>query len=209
MERRALQVYIVDDDPLMRGTLKLMLSVEGISSVGFETPGSFLDRLGDLPFGCVLLDIDMPGLDGLEVLEELTRQRPLFPVIMSSGTTNVNHAITAFRRGAIHFLRKPYSRDDLVAVLDEALTIGSARLEAENRQTQAKSIRLTTREREVLTAMTEGLQTKNIAWKLHLSIRTVDMHRSNILAKLSARNASQAVAIARGLDLLGTPAPAF
>ncbi|PSO09539.1 hypothetical protein C7E20_22095 [Sphingobium sp. AEW4] len=113
----------------------------------------------------------------------------------------MDDAITAFRRGAIHFLRKPFRRDDLRAVLSEARKVGVKRIAAYELQARVMQVKLTGRETQVLDAMAGGLQSKMIAWKLGLSIRTVDMHRSNILAKLSARNSSQAVAIARGLGL--------
>ena len=124
---------------------------------------------------------------------------------MVSGSTRVDDAITSFRRGAIHFLRKPFGCEELVATLREAWSIGADRKAAYERRALAQQIRLTPREREVLEGMAEGAQSKVIAWRLGLSIRTVDMHRANILAKLSARNASQAVAIARELDLLARP----
>jgi two-component system response regulator FixJ len=121
---------------------------------------------------------------------------------MVSGSAEVDDAIVAFRRGAIHFLRKPFRRDALLLVLSEVEQIVYERMADYARRQNASSITLTPREREVLEAMANGEQSKVIAWKLGLSTRTVEMHRSNILAKLHARNASQAVAIARELGLI-------
>lgn len=179
-----------------------VLTGAGIRNQTFECPTSFLKALDDLEFGCVLLDIGLPGLSGLDLLDEIARRRPPFPVVMASGSVEMDDAITAFRRGAIHFLRKPFKQDEMLRVLREAAAVGAARAEAYQRERLAQQIRLTSRERQVLAAMSDGQQSKAIAWSLGLSVRTVDMHRSNILAKLSARNASQAVAIARTLNLL-------
>lgn len=197
-----MQAYIVDDDPLARRTVTRLLSTADIDCETFGSAAEFLSVLDTLDFGCVLLDIDMPGESGLDALAEVLRRQPVFPVVMLSGSTHVDDAIASFRQGALHFLRKPYRREELLAVLTEAERVGIERLAAFERQAKARSIHLTTREREVLVAMAEGQQSKQIAWTLKLSIRTVEMHRSNILTKLSARNASQAVAIARSLDLI-------
>jgi two-component system response regulator FixJ len=144
----------------------------------------------------------MPDQSGLDVLRVLQSRDPAWPVIMVSGTTNVDDAIQAFQRGASHFLRKPFRCEALGQALFEANRIATARLMDHQRRVAATSISLTPRERDVLAAIGRGEQTKIIAWKLGLSVRTIDMHRTNILAKLDARNAVQAVATARELGLI-------
>lgn len=200
-----MRAYIVDDDLMVRRVVSRLLASAGIDHDTFDSATAFLAELDSLDFGCVLLDINMPETNGLDILSEILIRRPHFPVIMVSGSTNVDDAIEAFRRGAIHFLRKPYRRQELLNALEEASVIGAARLDAYNRQRLASTIRLSTREHQVLEAIADGKQSKQIAWSLNLSIRTVEMHRSNLLAKMSAGTASQAVAIARSLSLLSNP----
>jgi two-component system response regulator FixJ len=196
-----MRVYLVDDDPLVRRMVPRMLNGEEIECEVFATAAEFLERLDALPFGCVLLDICMPDDDGLDVLSQVLARRP-FPVVMASGSTEVDDAITSFRRGAVHFLRKPFDRRTLLATLAEAEAVGMARQSEAERREQASRIRLTQREREVLEGTAEGRPSKTIAWQLGVSVRTVEMHRSHILAKLKAANATHAVAIARTLELL-------
>lgn len=197
-----MRVYVVDNDPLICRTLGRMLQCDGVGVRTFESAAAFLAELKSLEFGCVMLDIGMPDHNGLDVLQTILEQRPPWPVIMISGSTAVDDAIASFRRGALHFLRKPFRRDDLRSALQEASRIGTERLAEHEREMLARTVRLTAREKQVLGAMSAGLRTKVIAWELELSTRTVDMHRSNILAKLSAHNAAEAVAIARNLDLI-------
>src|SRR5262249_33629403 len=124
------------------------------------------------------------------------------PVVMISGTTAVDDAIRSFRHGAVQFLRKPFGLAALEASLAEAACIGTARACELERQQRANQIRLSPREHEVLAGLAEGRQSKHIAHGLGISVRTVDMHRANILMKLSAQNVAQAISIARELDLL-------
>ena len=197
-----MRIYVVDNDPLICRTLARMLQCDGIEARTFASADAFLEELEGLDFGCVMLDIEMPDHNGLEVLTTILRQKPAWPVIMVSGSTAVDDAIAAFRRGAIHFLRKPFRRGELQSALAEASKIGAERQAAHERRTRAEQVHLTCRERQILSSMADGLQTKTIAWQLELSVRTVDMHRSNILAKLSARNAAEAVTVARNLELI-------
>jgi two-component system response regulator FixJ len=200
MKAGGIRVYIVDDDAKIRTMVGRMLACAGRESQEFASATAFLQALPTLPPGCVLLDINMPDESGLAVLTRLERL-PL-PVIMVSGSPDVGDAITAFRRGAVHFVRKPFRRAALLDALTEAQAVLSARQAEIARRAAAERIHLTPREREVLGAMAEGRQSKAIAWQLGLSIRTVEMHRSNLLAKFGATNATQAVATARMLDLL-------
>lgn len=200
-----MRVYIIDDDPLARRTLSRLLATSNIESDSFGSASAFIAALDTLDYGCVLLDIDMPGESGLDALAAILSRKPPLPVVMASGSSQVEDAITAFHRGALYFLRKPYRRDELLDALDKATRVGLERLQEHARLAHAERIHLTTREKEVLEAMANGQQSKQIAWGLGLSIRTVEMHRSNLLTKLSARNASQAVAVARSLDLLSEP----
>lgn len=195
-------IYVLDDDLLMQKTLERALARCGEQPITFGSSEAFLAALPTLPFGCLLLDIAMPEKDGIAVMEELAKLPIPFPTIVISGSVNLDDSIRAFRLGAVHFLRKPYKLDDLRTAIEEARQVASARLAEHSRAQKASAVHLTAREREVLTAMVDGLQSKNIAWNLGLSLRTIEMHRSNVMAKLSARNASQAVSIARNLQLV-------
>jgi two-component system response regulator FixJ len=197
-------VHIVDDELAVARTVARTARSVGFEAHIFGSPAEFLDSLDSLEPGCVCLDVKMPGMSGIELLKILTRRRPDWPVIMLTGYAEVGSAIEAFRSGAIHFLRKPFQRKELLAALEEAAGVGKRRLSQAVDQEQLDALqRLTGREREILDRIAHGLQSKEIAWKLGISIRTVDLHRSNILAKLSARNTSQAVAIARSAALKG------
>lgn len=191
-------VHIVDDDPAVARTVARTAESIGFEARTFGSPAEFLDALDGLEPGCVCLDIRMPGMSGIDLLKVLTGKRPDWPVIMLTGYAEVGSAVEAFRSGAIHFLRKPFQRQELLSALQEAAGVGRRRLAQAVDQRQLEALqKLTERERQVLEAIGQGLQSKQIAWNLGISVRTVDLHRSNILAKLSARNTSQAVAIAR------------
>lgn len=197
-------VHIVDDDLAVARTIARAAQSAGFETRIFGSPGEFLETLDELEPGTVCLDIKMPGMSGIELLKVLTKVRPDWPVIMLTGYAEVGSAIEAFRSGAIHFLRKPFKQQELVSALQEAAEVGRRRSSQAVDQKQLEALqRLTSRELQVLDAIAQGLQSKEIAWNLGISIRTVDLHRSNILAKLSARNTSQAVAIARAAALKG------
>lgn len=198
------RLYIVDDDAAVARTVARAAETAGFVTQIFGSAADFLEKLDGLEQGCVLLDIRMPGMTGLELLDQLKEQHPDWPVVMLTGHAEVGAAVHSFRSGAVHFLSKPFQKAELIGALNEAEEIGRRRrrLFANREQVEALS-KLSTREREVLTAIAEGKQSKVIAWDLGISVRTVDLHRSNILAKLSARNTSQAVAIAKAGGILG------
>lgn len=195
-------VHIVDDDPAVARTVARTARSIGFKEHLFGSPAEFLGLLDELEPGVICLDIKMPGMSGIELLKILSKKGLDWPVVMLTGFAEVGSAIEAFRSGAIHFLRKPFKQQELISALEEAAEIGRRRRSQAVDPRQLEALRrLTRRERQVLEKIAQGLQSKEIAWKLGISIRTVDVHRSNILAKLSARNTSQAVAIARAASL--------
>jgi two-component system response regulator FixJ len=191
-------VYIVDDDPAIARIVARTARSIGLEPRIFASPADLLEVLDGLEPGSLCLDIRMPGMSGIELLRILSERRPDWPVIMLTGHADVGAAVEAFRSGAIHFLRKPFAREELEAALDEAAEVGRRRLKQaiDPRQIEALG-RLTARERQILDSIAGGLQSKQIAFELGISVRTVDLHRSTFLAKLGARNTSPAVAIAR------------
>jgi two-component system response regulator FixJ len=191
-------VYVVDDDPAVSRTIARTARYAGFEVRTFGSAAELLDVLDDLEPASLILDIRMPGMSGLELLKILTERRPDWPVIMLTAHADVGAAVQSFRSGAIHFLGKPFSRGELRQALEEASALMGKRLKGAIDPRQVEALQsLTPRERQVLSAIAEGLQSKAIAWKLGISVRTVDLHRSGILSKLSARNTSQAVGIAR------------
>ena len=196
-----MKIYVLDDDPAMCRALARMLTDGNNAVSAFTDPSALCAAIEVRPPDILLLDIRMDGTNGLDLLAELATANPAMPIVMISGTTEVDDAIAAFRRGAVQFLRKPFRRSELAAALADAARVGAERAELLARARQAAAIKLSKREREVLASMTEGLQSKVIAHQLGISLRTVDMHRANIFSKLSARNAMHAVAIARQLNL--------
>lgn len=195
-------VHIVDDDEAVARTVARTARSIGFGTRQYGSPAEFLGLLDELEPGVICLDIKMPGMSGIDLLKLLSKKQIDWPVIMLTGYAEVGSAIEAFRSGAIHFLRKPFKQLELADALREAAEIGRRRLSQAVDPKQLEALqRLTPREREVLEEIAQGLQSKEIAWKLGISVRTVDVYRSSILAKLSARNTSQAVAIVRAVGL--------
>lgn len=193
-ERRA---YIVDDDSALRRTIARMLADDRIFVEEFGTAQALLEGYSERPIGCVLLDIRLPDLDGLELLERIANLTPANPIIMISGFGDIPSAVRAVRTGALDFLQKPFGKQQLLDVLDR----GFAKVEAatsEDRDLQS----LTPRERDVLIAFREGAPNKVAAAALGLSPRTVEMHRARIFKKLGVTNLSQALMRARDGGLL-------
>ena len=189
-------VHIIDDDQAVARTMARMVKQGGWDSAIYARATEFLDQVETLPPGCVVSDVRMPEMSGIELIQILHRERPEWPVIMITGFAEVDAAVSSFRHGAVHFLQKPFKRQDLVSALQEAGRIGERRQVDSSRQRQTAGIaKLTKRETEILTALADGLQSKSIAWQFGISTRTVEMHRSNILAKLGAKNTSQAVGL--------------
>lgn len=195
------RLYIVDDDPAVARTVARSASSIGFETRIFDSASALLASLDELDHGCVVLDVRMPGMGGLDLLDILKSKCPGWPVVMLTAYAELGSAVRSFRAGAVHFLAKPFKRVELLAALDEAAALAERRARLTLDPGQVAAIgRLTPREKQILAAIAEGLQSKAIAWKLGISVRTVDLHRSNILAKLSVRNTSQAVAIAKACD---------
>lgn len=191
-------VYIVEDDAALRRTIRRMLAHLDASVEEFDSAEAFLVHYSDRPIGCVLLDMRLPGMSGLDLLERASGLRPANPVIMLSGFGDVPSAVRAVKMGALDFLQKPFSREQLLNVVEKALI--TIRADAERRMNFEA---LTQREREVLKSFSSGAPNKIVAFELGLSPRTVEMHRARIFKKLAVTNLAQALLRARdaGLDV--------
>jgi len=190
-------VYIIDDDEAVRDSMGMLLDSADLQFACFETAGDFLSHYDGSQRGCLVLDIRMPGMTGLELQRKLIELNSALPVIFITGHGDVPMAVEAMRRGAIDFLRKPVRETDLLTRIEQALQHESgARDETRNRnENSAKLDSLTEREREVFRLVAEGQANKVIAADLGISERTVEVHRAKVMKKLDARNLAQLVRI--------------
>lgn len=188
-------VHIVDDDAAIREGLCALLGTVAIEARGYDSAAAFLEVAEPDIGGCLIVDVRMPGMSGLE-LQQVLRQRAIdIPVIVISGHGDVPMAVRAMKAGAVDFLLKPFNEQDLLErVLDALSTSDRASREAQaKKEAVARFADLTPREREVLARIMECQHSKAIAYELHISEKTVDVHRHNIMHKTRTRNLSELV----------------
>jgi two-component system response regulator FixJ len=191
-------VHIVDDDEAIRQSIGFMLRKAGYQVEAYASGQQFLNAATRETRGCVLLDVRMPEIDGLEVQARLTRQGIMLPVIMLTGHGDVTLAVRAVKAGASEFLEKPFERVGLLAAIEEALKQSGRNNRSQFAAAEAtvRLAALTAREREVLGGMVQGRPNKLIAFDLGIATRTVEVHRANLMEKLSARSLSDVLRIA-------------
>ena len=191
-------VYVIDDDRDVRRSLSFMLSAAEIRSHPFGSGLDFLEALPDLEPGCILLDLRMPQMDGFAVMDALAERKIDWPVIVMTGHGEVPVAVRAMKLGAVDFVEKPFSEQALLGCFSQAFTLLAEREEASRRQRRAheRAALLTGREREVLQCLLAGLSNKEIAQSLGISLRTVEMHRGNMMDRLQASSLAEALTIA-------------
>ena len=187
-------VYLVDDDDAVRDALALLLRSVGLRSAGFGDPQQFLAQLAPQTIGCVVLDIRMPGISGLDVLARLAEALDL-PVVMLTGHANVDLCRRAFKGGAMEFLQKPVDDDIFLDAVQTAVRghIASRERLAVTQAAAERLARLSTREHEVFERIVQGLSNKDIAREFDLSPRTVETYRANVFAKLEADSLAQLI----------------
>lgn len=204
------QIYLVDDDDAVRRSAGFMLKTSGFAVESFASGVEFLKDVSTLEPGCILLDVRMPGMDGLEVQRALGERGITFPVIVLTGHGDVNVAVSAMKAGAIDFIEKPFEKAVLLAALEE----GFAQIERSDRgkaRAAEAALRLnvlTSREHDVLEGLVRGFPNKTIAYDLGISARTVEIHRANLMTKLNVRSLSEALRIAFAAGLGEAPATA-
>jgi FixJ family two-component response regulator len=188
-------VYVVDDDAAVRKSIGRLLAQSGLSVVEFETAQAFLEAVDPAHPGCVVLDIRMPGMTGLELQEELNRRRVTLPVIIVTGHGDVPMAVHALRAGAIDFIEKPYRASVLLHRIQEALAIDVERRQSGSEHAAARErlSKLTPREREVIDLLATGLNNKQVALRLGVSPQAVDATRGRAFGKLEIDNVAQLV----------------
>ena len=191
-------VHLVDDDAGIRRSVSFMLKTSGHRVETYESGIDLLKKGSELDDGCILLDIRMPEMDGLEVQQALQNKGVSLPVIIMTGHGDVSLAVKAMKAGAVDFIEKPFEKDALMASLDEGYRRLSRKGVTDDRMRDA-AVRLqalTPRERDVLDGLAEGLPNKTIAYDLGISPRTVEIHRANLMTKLQVRSLSEALRIA-------------
>ncbi|NYF33755.1 response regulator transcription factor [Sphingopyxis sp. JAI108] len=191
-------VHIVDDEDAIRRSASFMLKTSGYSVQTWASGAAFLKEVRHAAEGCVLLDVRMPEMDGLEVQQALLDRGVTMPVIVLTGHADVSIAVRAMKAGAVDFLEKPFEKVVLIAAIEAAFDRIAAADGAAARAAEANVVLgvLTPREREVLDGLAQGLPNKTIAYDLGISPRTVEVHRANLMAKLDVRSLSDALRLA-------------
>ena len=188
-------IYIVDDDDGMRRALTVLMTTVGYQPAAFARPAEFLAKYDPNQASCLVLDVRMPEMSGLEVQQQLNRNGAMLPVILITGHGDIPMAVQAMKDGAFDFLQKPFRDQDLLDRINAAL-----KQDAQNRDSvdrladlRQRSASLTPREREVLEHVVDGKANKVIAIDLGLSERTVEIHRANVMEKMGARSVAHLV----------------
>jgi two-component system response regulator FixJ len=192
-------IFVVDDDDAIRDSLQMLLESAGFGRVVVCASGrSFLDKVSPRPGDCVLLDVRMPDMDGLELQAEIKRRGMSLPVVVMTGHGDVPIAVRAMKAGAVDFIEKPFADDVLIDSVHRALAQAAVvdRERADASETKRRLDALTTREREVLEGMVAGRPNKVIAHNLGISPRTVEIHRARVMDKMQARSLSALVRMA-------------
>jgi two-component system response regulator FixJ len=202
MKERSPVVFIVDDDEAVRSSLRLLLKSVGLVPTALGSAREFLDKYDPAQPGCLVLDVRMPGMSGIELQETLNRQGAVIPVIFITGHGDVPMAVEAMQAGAFDFLQKPFRDQDLIDRIQRALEKDRAsRSELNERSLIRERLEsLTPREREVLTLVTSGKPNKIMAADLGVSQRTVEIHRARVMEKMSASSLAQLVRMIMDLN---------
>lgn len=192
------KVYVIDDDAAMRDSLNFLLGAADFDVTLFESAQQFLDVAAAIDFGCVVSDVRMPGVDGIELLKRLKASRNALPVLIMTGHGDVPLAVEAMKLGAIDFLEKPFEDERLIGMVETALkqAASGARTESETQDIAARVESLSPRERQVMEGLVAGLSNKMIARDYDISPRTIEVYRANVMTKMQAGSLSELVRLA-------------
>jgi len=198
-------IYVIDDDEAVRESLEFLLKTAGIAVRGFESAKAFLDILPEVNSGCIITDVRMPDITGIDLLRHLQKTNSNLPVIVITGHGDITLAVEAMKIGAVDFLEKPFDDDQLIAAVRAALSRDAdvAKHKAELGDINDKLNALSKREREVLDGLVAGSANKTIAFDLGISPRTVEIYRANLMTKMAAKSLSDLVRMAMLADILG------
>lgn len=191
-------VFVVDDDPAVRGSVELLIKSAGLDPRSFESAEAFLSVVKPDERGCLVCDIDMPGISGLELQEKLQAEGIAIPVVILTGKGSVTSAVRAMKSGAVDFLEKPFDPEQLIEVVQTAMERGleAAQASDEHREAKSRFKELTPREREVFGLVVAGNASKVVAAELGISERTVEVHRSRVMSKMAVRSVAELALLA-------------
>jgi len=189
-------VHLIDDDEDVRRALSFLLGTAGLAVRVYDSATSFLDQDIASLTGCVVSDVRMPGMDGLELLRALSERHAGLPVIIMTGHADVPMAVAAMKTGAVDFIEKPFSDNTLLSAVQAAFDRQRNQPQSDTSHIQARLDSLTPRERQVLDGLLAGHPNKTMAYDLGLSPRTVEVHRANVMTKMGASSLSELVRLA-------------
>jgi two-component system, LuxR family, response regulator FixJ len=200
-------VYLVDDEFAVRDSLSLLIESTGQNVRSFESAEAFLNNYDPEQPGCLLLDVRMPSMSGLELQGELLRRKISIPIIFISGHAGIPDSAKAFRAGAVDFLEKPFDNEILLERIEEAIKIDTASREQliEHFEIQNRLAHLTAREQEVLSLIVKGHSNKEIARILDISNRTVEAHRASIMEKMQVKSLAELLVMVTHPEILNDP----
>jgi two-component system response regulator FixJ len=191
-------VHVIDDDEAVRQSIEFLLRTAGVTARTYDSASAFLNALPTIETGCIITDVRMPGISGIELLKRLGEMQIKMPVIVVTGHGDVPLAVEAMKNGAVDFLEKPFEDELLLGSVRSALNRSqeNAAREAERAEVGARLSTLTNREREVLEGLVVGKPNKIIAFDLAISPRTVEIYRANVMTKMEAASLSELVRMA-------------
>jgi two-component system, LuxR family, response regulator FixJ len=190
-------VHVIDDDEAVRQSIEFLLRTSGVTARTYDSASAFLDVLPTIESGCIITDVRMPGISGIDLLRHLGEMQIRIPVIVITGHGDVPLAVEAMKSGAVDFLEKPFEEDLLLRSVRSALNRSqeNAARDAERAEVEARLATLTNRERDVLEGLVAGKPNKIIAFDLAISPRTVEIYRANVMTKMEAASLSELVRI--------------
>jgi two-component system response regulator FixJ len=201
-------VHVIDDDEAVRQSIEFLLRTSGLSARTYASASAFLAAAPSIDSGCVITDVRMPGMSGIDLLARLSEWRTTLPVIVITGHGDVPLAVEAMKAGAVDFLEKPFDDELLLRSVRAALDRSqeNAELQSERVEIEARLASLTNRERDVLDGLVAGKPNKVIAFDLSISPRTVEIYRANLMTKMKAASLSELVrmALLAGIAKSGT-----
>lgn len=197
-------VYVIDDDPTIRDSLDFLLGSANFDVTLFDTAAGFLDSHSGLDFGCVVSDVRMPGIDGMDLLRRLKAHVSPLPVIIMTGHGDIPLAVEAMKLGAIDFVEKPFEDERLIGMIEAALEQGpdQAKGDSVSAEIVARIATLSQRERQVMDGLVAGLSNKLIAREHNISPRTIEVYRANVMTKMQAHNLSELIRLALRAGIL-------
>jgi two-component system, LuxR family, response regulator FixJ len=192
------KVFVIDDDEAMRDSLEFLLSTADFDVTLFESAQHFLDALAGIDFGCVVSDVRMPGIDGIELLKRLKASHSALPVVIMTGHGDVPLAVEAMKLGSVDFLEKPFEDDRLIGMIEAAFKQAEAGAQtmAITAEIAERIATLSPRERQVMDGLIAGLSNKMIAREYDISPRTIEVYRANVMTKMQAGSLSELVRLA-------------